>query len=426
MKKIVSSFDPKYLKPLALFLGIGLFLFIAVKMFRGQHQAGHGDHGTEAAEEKPRGPHGGRFFGDRDFQCEVTIYEPEGVPPEFRVYFYRKEKPLNPGEAKLVITLERINRIDTINFRPQEDYLIGDQTVVEPHSFHATVDAQYQDKAYQWKFDSIEGRTEMGPEAVTRSKIEMLKAGPQKIREILPLRGSVTLNGDHTAQAIARFPGVIKELPRKMGEIVQKGDVLAVIESHQSLQTYVLRAEVGGMIVQRNATLGESVDSQKILFVVSDLSSVWVDFSVYQRDALLVRAGQPVSLEVEGVDPVETKLDQVSPAGVEGSQTALARSVVPNPDGILRPGMFVLGKITTGETDVPVAVKAGALQTFRDWDVVFIRVGNLFEAVPIEIGRRDPEWVEVKEGLPEGSEYAAENSFIIKADVMKSGATHDH
>jgi cobalt-zinc-cadmium efflux system membrane fusion protein len=76
--------------------------------------------------------------------------------------------------------------------------------------------------------------------------------------------------------------------------------------------------------------------------------------------------------------------------------------------------------------EAEVAVKASALQTFRDWDVVFLRMGDLFEAVPVEIGRRDLEWVEILSGLPLGAAYAGDNSFIIKADVMKSGATHDH
>ena len=75
---------------------------------------------------------------------------------------------------------------------------------------------------------------------------------------------------------------------------------------------------------------------------------------------------------------------------------------------------------------MPVAVKASAIQTFRDWDVVFISVGELFEAVPVELGRRDEEWVEIKSGLKAGDKYAAENSFIVKADIGKAGASHDH
>lgn len=104
----------------------------------------------------------------------------------------------------------------------------------------------------------------------------------------------------------------------------------------------------------------------------------------------------------------------------------MARAAVPNPKGELRPGLFVTGDVVYEEADVPVAVKASGLQNFRDWDVVFVRVGTLFEAMPFEIGRRDAEWIEVKAGIPAGTTYAAENSFIIKADVMKGGATHDH
>lgn len=384
-------------------------------------------HGEASGAEPDRGPHGGRFFGDRDFQCEVTIYEPEGVTPEFHVYFYMDGKPLDPAEVKLTISLERINRTETIDFQKQGDYLVGDKDVTEPHSFHATVRAEYAGRNYEWKFDSIEGRTELAPEIVAKAGIEMLRAGPATIRETLTLRGLVKLNAEHMAHVTPRFPGIVRSVTKKLGDIVRKGDVLATIESNESLQTYEVKAEIPGTIIEKDATLGESVDSQQVLFTIADLSTVWVDFTVHHHDFPLLRAGQAVSIEAEeGQEPIEARLDYLSPLGAEASQTMLARSVVPNPNGLLRPGVFVLGVVTTESAEVPVAVKASGLQTFRDWDVVFIRVGNTFEAVPIEIGRRDDEWVEVKDGLPADSEYAADNSFIIKADVMKSGATHDH
>jgi cobalt-zinc-cadmium efflux system membrane fusion protein len=104
----------------------------------------------------------------------------------------------------------------------------------------------------------------------------------------------------------------------------------------------------------------------------------------------------------------------------------LARVELPNPDGRWRPGFFVVGEIIVEEATVPLAVKASALQTFRDWDVVFIRDGNVFEIATLELGRRDNEWVEVVSGLSAGERYVSKNSFILKADVGKSGATHDH
>ena len=78
------------------------------------------------------------------------------------------------------------------------------------------------------------------------------------------------------------------------------------------------------------------------------------------------------------------------------------------------------------EAEVPVAVRASALQTFRDWTVVFVRKGDLLEIAPLELGRRDGERVEVLSGLEPGQAYVSEGSFVIKADILKSGATHDH
>ena len=75
---------------------------------------------------------------------------------------------------------------------------------------------------------------------------------------------------------------------------------------------------------------------------------------------------------------------------------------------------------------MPVAVSVDALQRLRDWDVVFIAAGDVFEAQPVELGRRDATHVEIVSGLAAGQRYVAAGSFVLKADVGKSGATHDH
>lgn len=389
-----------------------------------------GGHGGAAAADDPskrRGPHGGRYFGEPDFECEVQIYEPEGVTPEFHVYFYKDGQPFDPKDVKIVIKLERINRTDTINFKKEADYYIGDGDVVEPHSFHAFVNVQAEGKTYEWKFDSIEGRAEMPDEILARAGVEMVKAGPAKIRQSLSLRGRVQLNEQTRSVIHPRFPGVVKTVTKELGDMVKKGDVLATVESNESLQTYEVKADSEGTVIEREVRQGGFVDSEDALFVIVDLSQVWVDFIVHRKDFPLLKTGQAVTIHAdEGIESVEAMLSYLSPFSAEGSQTMMARAVVPNPKGELRPGLFVTGDAVYEEAEVPVAVKTSALQSFRDWDVVFVRVGTLFEAMPFEIGRRDAEWIEVKEGIPAGISYAAENSFIIKADVMKGGATHDH
>ncbi|MBB5037563.1 efflux RND transporter periplasmic adaptor subunit [Prosthecobacter dejongeii] len=389
-----------------------------------------GGHGGAAAADDPskrRGPHGGRYFGEPDFECEVQIYEPEGVTPEFHVYFYKDGQPFDPKDVKIVIKLERINRTDTINFKKEADYYIGDGDVVEPHSFHAFVNVQAEGRTYEWKFDSIEGRAEMPDEILARAGVEMVKAGPAKIRQSLSLRGRVQLNEQTRSVIHPRFPGVVKTVTKELGDMVKKGDVLATVESNESLQTYEVKADSEGTVIEREVRQGGFVDSEDALFVIVDLSQVWVDFIVHRKDFPLLKAGQAVTIHAdEGIESVEATLSYLSPFSAEGSQTMMARAVVPNPKGELRPGLFLTGDVVYEEAEVPVAVKTSALQSFRDWDVVFVRVGTLFEAMPFEIGRRDAEWIEVKAGIPAGISYAAENSFIIKADVMKGGATHDH
>src|SRR5690606_38116598 len=67
-----------------------------------------------------------------------------------------------------------------------------------------------------------------------------------------------------------------------------------------------------------------------------------------------------------------------------------------------------------------------ALQSCRDWTVVFIQVGHIYEIRPLTLGRRDSRFSEVLDGLQPGDRYVVENSYLIKADLEKSGAAHDH
>ena len=113
--------------------------------------------------------------------------------------------------------------------------------------------------------------------------------------------------------------------------------------------------------------------------------------------------------------------------GAENTQTMVARAELHNEEMKWQPGLFVTAEVVVEETEVPIAVKASALQTFRDWDVVFMNEGNSFEIAILELGRRDGDLVEViSSPLKPGTRYVTENSFVVKADVMKSGATHDH
>jgi cobalt-zinc-cadmium efflux system membrane fusion protein len=99
---------------------------------------------------------------------------------------------------------------------------------------------------------------------------------------------------------------------------------------------------------------------------------------------------------------------------------------VDNQQGLLLAGAFLSADIEVAEHQVPLAVRRSGLQAFRDFTVVFAKIGNEYEVRMLELGRVAGEWVEVLGGLEPGTEYVSENSYIIKADIEKSGASHDH
>lgn len=208
---------------------------------------------------------------------------------------------------------------------------------------------------------------------------------------------------------------------------IPSGEIRSLSSGQGNLANYILRAPLTGVVIAKNVTVGEAVEATETIFTVADLSTVWTDITVPPSRISAVRAGQKVIVHWDDQDlEVAGTVSYVESLVGEQTRSSRARVVLPNPNGVWRPGLFVNVHLTENEVLVPVAVKAEALQTFRDWDVVFIKVGNLFEARPLEIGRREGEWVEVLSGLTPGQEYAAKNSFVVKADVMKSGASHDH
>jgi membrane fusion protein, heavy metal efflux system len=261
---------------------------------------------------------------------------------------------------------------------------------------------------------------------VAAAGIELATASPAVLRDSLLLNGVVQANQESLVQVTPRFPGIVREVRKRIGDNVQKGDVLAVVESNQSLTPYELKAALAGTVIDRQTTLGEYVSEQKPAFVVADLSTVWIDLSVYRRDLARVHTGDQVFIDPgDGGAPIETRVAYVSPVGSSETQSALARAIVPNADRRLRPGLFVTARLTLSERKVAVAVKSSALQTIENRAVVFVRSGDKFEPRDVEIGERDPLFAEITFGVLEGDVYAARNSFILKSEMGKGAADND-
>jgi membrane fusion protein, heavy metal efflux system len=378
------------------------------------------------AEEVEEGPRGGRLLEDGSFALEVTMFE-TGVPPEFRVYPMRDGKPLNPAEVQLTMELGRLGgAVDSIAFAPQADFLRSTTSITEPHSFSVKAQARVGNKTHSWSYDSLEGRVTIAPEMAKGAGVETAVAGAGRIEERLSLYGTIQANPERVRAVSARFPGIVRSVRGNVGDPVQQGQQLATVESNESLQTYGVTAPIAGVITERHANPGEATDGQP-LFQVADFSSVRAELNVFPRDRGRLQRGQSVRVKAaDGAQEAAGTIDFVSPVGSGNNQTLEVRVVLENRDGQWTPGQFVEGLVTVSATDVPLAIPRQALQTFRDWDVAFINVGDTYEFRPLELGRSDGEQVEILGGLKPGDRYVTANSYLIKADIEKSGASHDH
>lgn len=215
---------------------------------------------------------------------------------------------------------------------------------------------------------------------------------------------------------------MIRSVEKKIGDTVRQGETLATVESNESLQTYAVTAPLAGVVTARNANPGEQT-GDKLLFTVADLSTVWVELSLFPRDVAKVRVGQPV--RVKSADTgleAEGKVVYLSPFGSSANQTLTARVLLDNAERRWAPGLYVTAEVTLAETPVPLAVRNGAVQNLEGRNVVFVASAEGFDARPVQLGRSDGEHTELPEGLQPGERYAARNSFILKAELGKGEA----
>ena len=386
------------------------------------------EHGAAAPNYK-RGPHNGRLLKSGDFALEVTIFE-DGVPPEHHVYAYRGGKPISPSEVQLAVTLGRLDgEVNRYSFTPEGDYLKGSGTVTEPHSFDASVNAVEGGRKHNWKFESYEGRTTIAPLSARQAGIVTATAGPALLDETTELMGKIELAPSAQAEVGARFPGRVMSVARNVGDRVARGALLARVESNESLQTYSVTSPISGVVLERRTNFGDVTGAEPI-FVIADPAQVVAAFPVFPRDMERVRAGQTVRVEglsgPDGSGGGETsRIQGFLPLAQAASQTVVARAPLTRGE-YWRPGMAVRGRVTTARREVPLAVKTSALQPFRDFTVVFAKVRDTFEVRMLELGQQTPEWTEVKSGLKPGTIYAAEGAYVVKADIEKAGASHDH
>lgn len=546
---------------------------------------------TKSDETILRGNHGGRLFSKDNFQIELTIFE-RGVPPQFRVYVTDSaSNPIDFSKVKISVELKRLDRIDLIQFTPSGNYLVGDKTVEEPHSFEVFIKAQWQGKNFKWNFSTFEARAELSDEALKNAGIETEIASSQKIKSKIELPGEIGLNETKVVHIVPRLDGVVKKVFKHLGDEVKKGEAIAIIESREladakisyldaqkkaqlakidfdretlifentadmlellerkldveeiskrienlqignnreqlissyaklslaksvfkrekglfekgiasesdyllalekyksaeakfvsltekisfdgkwnlrqkkrkyemeslNLQNstqkflalgltqdeiksltqnkkrvftqYELRATIDGTVIKKHLTTGEAVKADDDVFLLADLSEVWATILIPADQIKKAALGSKVIVRNKNLElEAEGKLTYLSSIIDETTRTITGRAVIPNFEKVWRPGTYVDVELVIDEKTTPIAVQSKALQSIREWSVVFVKYGNVFEARPLDIGKNDGEFAEVLSGLKEGEVYATKNSYAVKAEIEKSSAVHAH
>ena len=342
---------------------------------------------------------------------------------------------------------------------------------------------------------------------VDAGKFGVTEVGGGTLSKRIAVPGSIVPSGDHIARVAVRLLGTVAELRKRLGDPVEVGEVVAVIESREvadakseylgarlvfdlqqtlfnrstrlfegkvlsendflrarttfedarvkietarqklfalsltaeqiealpqqpveTLRRQELRAPIAGRIAERRVELGSLVGregQESELFVIADLSVVWADLAVPTSELAAIHEGQKITLSGGGESSPATIMF-VSPLLDKETRAARVVASVDNAARKWRPGSFVTAEIPIDETPATVAVPKTALQSIKGETVVFVRTADGFEARKITAGRQDARLVEITEGLSAGERIATTNTFVLKADLGKAEAEHEH
>lgn len=268
-----------------------------------------------------------------------------------------------------------------------------------------------------------EGEIELSDEAIEKAEITVATAGTAELTITATLFGKTQPDPQRLSHVKARFPGLIVAVSPSLGDTVKQGQMLMEVEANDSLKRYAVRAPIFGTVVELHANKGEFAGDSSLI-TIADFGRLWAVLSVFPQDADRVKNGQQVTLKA-GERNAQSTIRFLNP-GADSQPTVMAHVPLDNSAGRWTPGLLLEAEVVTEKFSVPLAVQNEAIQQVNGESVVFLRTEHGFEVTDIRIGRRDAKLSEVLDGLHEGERYALTNSYLLKAELEKSGASHDH
>ncbi len=273
--------------------------------------------------------------------------------------------------------------------------------------------------------DEDEGEEEhvaLSKEAIKLAGITIEQVALAKIdkKEVFP--GEVCFNEERYIRVIPRFPGIVKRIYKREGDSVKKGEILAKIQSNESLTNYNIISELSGIVTKRDIAPGEFAGEGHVIFEIADLSILWVHLNVFPDSIRNFNKGMDVKLfSINGERSATCKVISIIPVVDRETRNMRVRALLKNRENIWLPGGFVKGEINViSIAEVPV-VYSEAIQFLDDEPVLFVpEEENEFHIVHIVTGRKNGIFTEIISGLKSGDKYVRKGSFEIKARIITS------
>jgi membrane fusion protein, heavy metal efflux system len=186
--------------------------------------------------------------------------------------------------------------------------------------------------------------------------------------------------------------------------------------------TFSLNSPIDGIVVERNATVGASVGTDANLFKIIDLSRVWVDADVFEKDLPRVRTGQEVRLTVTAF-PGSTfsgKVILINSVVDPETRTVKVRTEVANPDGRLKPDMFANVQIVTELNRAAISIPQSAVLNDEGKTIVFVAAGNGYQKRQVQAGIQNNDRVEIVDGISAGDKVVVKGNYLL-LEQSKSG-----
>ncbi len=264
------------------------------------------------------------------------------------------------------------------------------------------------------------------PDTAKQHGIEVVAAGPARIAEAVTLTGRLIIDPRRESLVRARFPGPVKRVHTDVGSVVQKGDVLAEVESNESLTVYEVRSPIAGVVLERMTNVGD-VALDRPLFRIGDTSALQAELRAFSKDQGRIRSGAEAIVQVRDHEVRGTVLSLVPELDTRTQALRVRVQLDSNSTLQATPGQFATARVLVGDgSEATVAVPLESIQRLDGREVIFVPERDGFAARDVVLGRRDNARAEIVEGLRAGERYVSEGAFLLKAEIGKHSAGHDH